>query len=271
MLSAVFGVVFLIFGLQFNFSGDDSLYFVNQVLAQENNQAATPETYETKEVIPGEAEGTSDFITYLGMLYRFGIAIVAILSVVMIAIGAFTYIVTSAGNAAKIADAKSMIKNAIIGLVIALVAWLALFVVNPDLVRGRMDLSRVTNERLPFPEGVCEEKQNGDTAPGCRYANGTERHCWGGECVEPCRNDDGSLWSDNTHDPRCGTDAFYVCYRGSCVAFEAGEECGPLMGVDGSRLGVCQSDCSGDLTQTTDGKKCEEGMVCCVSDDSFNL
>jgi formate/nitrite transporter FocA (FNT family) len=82
-----------------------------------------------------EAENT-DFIGYLNTLYNFSIAIAAILAVFMIALGSFSYIFTSAGNTSKMLDAKEMIKNAIIGLALVLVAFLILFIINPDLVKG---------------------------------------------------------------------------------------------------------------------------------------
>ena len=93
--------------------------------------------YMQKERIPG-FEPTRDFIEYLSNLYKFGISIAAILAIFMIAFGAFVYIVTSAGNSSKMGNAKDMIFNALYGLIIALVAYLILFVVNPDLVDGTL-------------------------------------------------------------------------------------------------------------------------------------
>lgn len=99
--------------------------------------ASGAEPYENQELIPGQ-EPTSEFVTYVENLYNFGIAITAVLAVFMIAIGAFAYIVTSAGNSSKIIDAKAKIYNAIIGLILALVAALVLYIINPDLVKGTM-------------------------------------------------------------------------------------------------------------------------------------
>ena len=105
-----------------------------------SHTAEAQDRYTAKEPIPGaQNPETSDFIEYLGQIYTFMIAISGILAIFMIAVGAFMYIVTSAGNAAKMADAKDMIYNAIYGLIIALIAWLVMFVVNPDLVRGNID------------------------------------------------------------------------------------------------------------------------------------
>jgi hypothetical protein len=91
------------------------------------------------EKIPGqEPVGESDLIGYLDSLYKFGISITGILAIFMIAFGAFGYMVTSAGNSSKKIDAKEKISNALIGLIIALTAYLFLYVINPDLVRGTL-------------------------------------------------------------------------------------------------------------------------------------
>ena len=95
-------------------------------------------SYVQREAIPG-APRRNNFIQYLADLYGFGIAIAAILAIFMISLGAFVYIVSSAGNSAKMGNAKDMIFNAIYGLIIVLIAYLILFVVNPDLVRGTID------------------------------------------------------------------------------------------------------------------------------------
>lgn len=97
--------------------------------------AETEGAFENKELIPGR-EATSDLIKYLENIYTFGIAIAGILAVVMISLGAFSYIVTAGGNSSKMIDAKKMIFDAIFGLILALVAYLLLFVINPDLVKG---------------------------------------------------------------------------------------------------------------------------------------
>lgn len=91
------------------------------------------------ENIPGQTSaGSSNLIGYLDNLYKFGISITGILAVFMIALGAFSYIVTSAGNSSKMMNAKEMINNALIGLVIVLTAYLFLYVINPDLVGGTL-------------------------------------------------------------------------------------------------------------------------------------
>ena len=99
-------------------------------------------SYTTKEAIPGQGT-TNSFTQLLTMIYNFSIGAAAILAMIMIGAGAFMYIVTSAGNASKMGNAKDMIFSAIFGLVIAMIAWITLFLINPDLVMG--DIQTVPN------------------------------------------------------------------------------------------------------------------------------
>ena len=117
---------FLFFFLSFSFLLPTPLAYIG---------AAGTSSYENQEKIPGKA-ATSDLVQYLQDIYSFGIAIAGILAVVMISFGAFSYIITSGGNSSKMLDAKDMITEAIFGLVLALVAYLLLFVLNPDLVNS---------------------------------------------------------------------------------------------------------------------------------------
>ena len=94
---------------------------------------------QTLEQIPGQTSvGSTDLMGYLNSLYKFGISITGILAIVMVAVGSFGYIVTSVGNTSKMMDAKEKITNALIGLTIALTAYLFLYVINPDLVSGTL-------------------------------------------------------------------------------------------------------------------------------------
>jgi len=65
-------------------------------------------------------------------LYNLALAIVVLSAVFMVSIGGFMYL-TSAGNTSAMGTAKGVIFDALIGLIIALTAWLLLNVINPDL------------------------------------------------------------------------------------------------------------------------------------------
>lgn len=89
--------------------------------------------YQLLEKIPG-AEGVgSDLPGYVKAVYNTALVIVVLSAVLMLSIGGFMYL-TSAGNTAALTTAKGVIFDAVIGLAIALAAWLLLNVINPDLV-----------------------------------------------------------------------------------------------------------------------------------------
>ena len=104
------------------------------------------------EKIPGQASATDgDLVGYLNNLYKFGISITGILAIFMIGLGAFAYIVTSAGNSSKMLDAKDTIQNALIGLLIALTAYLMLYVINPDLISGTLSMPTTAIDAIDNP------------------------------------------------------------------------------------------------------------------------
>ncbi len=101
--------------------------------------AATPIStfnYETLEDIPGtpRTANSGDFGSYLQSLYRFTFFGIGIAALFMLTVGGFMY-VTSAGNTSRVETAKTIITDSFLGILIALFAWLFLYVINPDLVQ----------------------------------------------------------------------------------------------------------------------------------------
>jgi len=89
--------------------------------------------YTPMEEIPGFGKPTT-YEAYVLAIYKFGLWTVGISAVLMISIGAFMYI-TSAGNTSQSGKAKGIIVDAIIGVVLALLSYIALYTINPNLVR----------------------------------------------------------------------------------------------------------------------------------------
>lgn len=87
--------------------------------------------------LPGLIKGgkRADFVSFLKWLFPFMLSVAAILAVLMIVI-AGTRWVASAGSEAEIKAARDMITNAIIGLILAFAAWLIIYTINPDILRG---------------------------------------------------------------------------------------------------------------------------------------
>gem|GEM_PF-813534 len=90
--------------------------------------------YTNQEKIPG-AEPTSEFIPYLQSIINFGFAIIGILALFMLIIGAYQYLM--AAGSGKAEDAKDTITSALLGLALGLTAWIILNKINPDLVNMR--------------------------------------------------------------------------------------------------------------------------------------
>jgi hypothetical protein len=97
--------------------------------------------YTQLEKIPGSENAGSDLKSFIESIYKFGIWTVGIAAVLMITIGGFMYL-ASAGNTSKMDTAKNVITNAIIGLVVALSAYLILYVINPDLVNINISMKQ---------------------------------------------------------------------------------------------------------------------------------
>lgn len=92
--------------------------------------------YTVMETIPGvvtAGETSPGFNVYIQKLYGFALWAIGICALLMISIGAFMYL-TSAGNNAAMSSAKKIITDAIVGLILAFVAYLILYTINPDLV-----------------------------------------------------------------------------------------------------------------------------------------
>ncbi|MFH0840625.1 MAG: hypothetical protein V1865_01390 [bacterium] len=76
---------------------------------------------------------SSDLCSYIGGLYKYGIGVIGILAAVGIAAAGVMW-VTAAGNSSKIKDAQSWIGSSLLGLALALGAFLILSTINPALV-----------------------------------------------------------------------------------------------------------------------------------------
>jgi amino acid transporter len=76
---------------------------------------------------------TSSFPSYLQAMYRIGIGACFVLGVIMFTWAGIEYIVSESMNTKE--DAKKRINAALIGLAIALVSYILLNTINPDLLK----------------------------------------------------------------------------------------------------------------------------------------
>lgn len=98
--------------------------------------------YTQLENIPGYEGRNKTFPEYVVTIYNFALWIVGISAMFMLTVGGFMYL-TSAGNTSSANTAKGLIKDALIGLVLGLSAWLIVNTINPDLTT--MNVSGLTS------------------------------------------------------------------------------------------------------------------------------
>lgn len=104
-------------------------FYFNVVKAGSPSSGLPP--YEPIEDIPIVGK-QSELTAYLKAIFQFGIATIAIVSVVAIMVGGYLYIFS--GGSKGVERAKSIIVNALLGLGLALVSWIIIYTINPDLI-----------------------------------------------------------------------------------------------------------------------------------------
>jgi len=113
--------------------------------------AADDLSYTVLAPLPGttESDNTTTLQKYLPGLFKLLIGLSAVAAVLMIVIGGFQYISTDAIQ--KKSEGKERIKNAVLGLVLVISAWLILNTINPNLLKINLNIESVTTEA---PSGV---------------------------------------------------------------------------------------------------------------------
>lgn len=108
----------------------------------------------------GEAVGLGDLIA---RLYVWGLGFVGVSAMLVFIYGGVRYMVAGDRDPS---EAKKAMTNAVIGLVVALLSWLILFTINPDLVTNLIpDLYKI--EAPPVTETTGNE--GGPPSPGTKY------------------------------------------------------------------------------------------------------
>lgn len=112
----------------------------NIAFAQEREyQLMAPLPFSTGSAEPQPGD-TTTFSTYLEGMYQFFFAAAGILAVVMIILGGFQYATTDALQDKE--DGRTRIRNAIIGLLLALGTWVILNTINPELLKFDLQIDR---------------------------------------------------------------------------------------------------------------------------------
>lgn len=129
----------------------------SQAQIMSGGEQAPTET-QTKEytplvIVPGlndPESGGSKLPSYLSNLFMFAISIAGVLAVIVIVIGGIRYISSDAISGKS--EGKAMIKEAVWGLVLAMLAWLLLYTINPALLRTTLNLQDPEISNAPLYE-----------------------------------------------------------------------------------------------------------------------
>ncbi len=95
--------------------------------------ADTSLKYKLIEPLPFVDKNT-DLPKYLESLFKLSLASIGIAALLMIVIGGYYYMV-SAGNQAKVSNAKILIWDAILGFVVVLFVAILFYEINPDILK----------------------------------------------------------------------------------------------------------------------------------------
>lgn len=90
----------------------------------------------------GGVSSVSGFPAYLQLVYQFALGIVGIIATVLIMFGGVRWI-SAAGNESIIGEAKEIIIAAVTGLIIALLSYVILLVINPQLINISFNLKKI--------------------------------------------------------------------------------------------------------------------------------
>lgn len=96
---------------------------------------------------PGDTGGL------IARLYVFGLSLVGVSALIMIVFGGVIYM-TAGDSQSRVNQAKALIGNAIFGLVLALISFLILFTINPDLVTKGFPTPKAITPSPSSPTGT---------------------------------------------------------------------------------------------------------------------
>ncbi|KKS99168.1 MAG: hypothetical protein UV75_C0008G0002 [Candidatus Giovannonibacteria bacterium GW2011_GWA1_43_15] len=152
--------------------------------------AGTALAYNLLQPLPGVGQTVDTFPDYITKIIPFILGLAAVLAVVMIVIGGIEYAVTEAIDAK--ADAKDRITQAILGLLLALISWLILSTINPELVNLKLNIPGLPGTQQTGPDPIslpCTNTTQSECAPGfCDILSGQSVgmcKLYAGTCQKP--------------------------------------------------------------------------------------
>ena len=140
--------------------------------------AAAAFKYVLLEAFPGfftKGQELTDLPEMVLAIYKFGIWTVGIAGLLMMTIGGVMYM-GSAGNNATAESAKKIITDSLLGIIVALGAYLFVYVINPDLVNITINFTKATLDSSGKTSSSTGEAVTGDsstkTTVSCSSATG---------------------------------------------------------------------------------------------------
>jgi hypothetical protein len=112
--------------------------------------------------IPEEIGSNFKLGDFLNASFKLGLAVAATLAVIMITIGGLQYMTTDSIYGKT--EGRDKIQDAITGLLIALLIWLILFTINPNLLNFDIKIPRPENfDTSAFPETTQSDNSGGES------------------------------------------------------------------------------------------------------------
>ena len=155
--------------------------------------------------IPGMPTGKAPLGGYLISLYNFLLGAVGIIAMMMLVYGGFRYM-TSAGNSAAMGDAKDIVYSAIIGLALALVSYLIISTINPELLFAqdpKLATFEIPEYSTNLPANSCSYNLPGFEPDHCRCIGDDAEK--GGDTTCEFNKSDYDDWCNNAV-LNCGID-----------------------------------------------------------------
>jgi len=90
-------------------------------------------------------KGETSIVSLADTVFRFGVVLCVLAAAIYIAIGAFYYFAAS-GNASLAEEGKKIIQRSIIGLILALIAWIILNTIHPQFASEMKDPGSANNQ-----------------------------------------------------------------------------------------------------------------------------
>jgi len=210
---------------------------------------------------------TSTLTDLVKYIYEWGIFIGGLAVFISLLIGGFLYL-TSAGNPARMGEAKDRIFSALIGLVLLFSIYLILNVINPELTVLTMPQQGIGSpcdketSSTDCPAGsICDDPTLGDSnkdgvcvLQSYKITCDTNEDCWKTECINnsDCASEDCSSQACDTGidclapNSTCGGDPNPGdgIKAGTCSKFVCKDEtCSDKNPGDGKSEGFCKINC----------------------------